>query len=68
MLVHDRRVPVTEMTDKIDLVSPADIQRVATRVFGPQAGTQPTVVSFGHEDVGDWKGAFKKYGLTWGKA
>jgi mitochondrial-processing peptidase subunit alpha len=64
ILVHNRRVPVTEMTDKIDKVGPADMQRVAMRIFGPSSGNKPTVVGMGHEDVGDWQSVFKKYGLS----
>ena len=52
------------MTDKIDKVGSADMQRVAMRIFGPSSGNKPTVVGMGHEDVGDWQSVFKKYGLS----
>ena len=62
--MYNRKVPVTEMTDKIDQVTPDDIKRVAARVFGPESGSKPTVVCMGHEDVRDWREAFSKYGLA----
>lgn len=60
----DRRVSIDEMTAKIDAVTPADIQRVAMRLFGPSSGNKPTVVCLGHEDTGDWQATFKTYGLA----
>ncbi|KAG6817929.1 hypothetical protein H0H87_012397 [Tephrocybe sp. NHM501043] len=66
VLVHGRRVPVTEMTDKIDFVKPEDIRRVAARVFGPQSGNKPTVVCMGHDETGDWKEVFEKYSVAAG--
>ncbi|KAI3621767.1 mitochondrial processing peptidase [Moniliophthora roreri] len=64
VLVHDRPVPITEMTDKIAQVTADDIRRVATRIFGPQSGNKATVVCQGHEDVKDYHSIFKKYGLS----
>ncbi|THV07480.1 LuxS/MPP-like metallohydrolase [Dendrothele bispora CBS 962.96] len=64
VLVHDRPVPVTEMTEKVAKVTAKDVQRVAARVFGPQSGNKPTIVVQGHEDVKDWGDVFKKYGLA----
>ncbi|KAF8078943.1 Metalloenzyme, LuxS/M16 peptidase-like protein [Lyophyllum atratum] len=64
VLVHNRKVPVTEMTDKIDLVRPEDIRRVAARVFGPKSGNKPTVVCMGHEDTGAWEEVFTKYSVA----
>jgi len=61
LLVHDRKVPVSEMCDKIDEVSAESLQRVATRVFGSQSGSKPTVVTMGREDIGDWASVFRKY-------
>ncbi|TFY81488.1 hypothetical protein EWM64_g2523 [Hericium alpestre] len=61
LLVHNRKIPVSEMCDKIDEVTPESIQRVANRIFGRQSGNKPTVVTMGHEDVGDWKSTMKKY-------
>ncbi|EIM83585.1 mitochondrial processing peptidase [Stereum hirsutum FP-91666 SS1] len=61
LLVHNRKVHVSEMCDKIDLVTAESLQRVATRVFGPESGGKPTIVTMGHEDVRDAKGVFKKY-------
>ncbi|GAV98803.1 mitochondrial processing peptidase [Lentinula edodes] len=64
VLVHDRPVPVTEMTDKIALVTAEDITRVAARLFGPRSGNKPTIVCHGHEDVGNWQSTFAKYGVS----
>ncbi|KAG6814154.1 hypothetical protein H0H92_002149 [Tricholoma furcatifolium] len=64
ILVHGRRVPVSEMTDKIDLVEPRDIQRVAMRIFGPQSGNKPTVVCMGHDETGTWEDVFTKYSVA----
>ncbi|KAG5647735.1 hypothetical protein DXG03_008458 [Asterophora parasitica] len=64
VLVHNRKVPVTEMTDKVDLVRPEDIRRVATRIFGPQSGNKPTVVCMGHEETGAWEDVFAKYSVA----
>lgn len=62
--MHGRKIPVTEMTDKIDEVTQESIQRVATRIFGPNSGHKATVVSMGREDVGDWQGVLQKYGVS----
>ncbi|KAF9567808.1 mitochondrial processing peptidase, partial [Agrocybe pediades] len=65
ILVHGRKVPVTEMTEKIEKVTPAEVKRVAARIFGPGSGSKPTVVCMGHEDVGpDAAKEFAKYGLA----
>ncbi|KAJ3721773.1 Metalloenzyme, LuxS/M16 peptidase-like protein [Lentinula raphanica] len=64
VLVHNRPVHVTEMTDKISLVTAEDISRVATRLFGPRSGNKPTIVCQGHEDVNDWQATFAKYGVS----
>ncbi|KAJ8084510.1 Mitochondrial-processing peptidase subunit alpha [Marasmius tenuissimus] len=64
VLVHDRPVAVTEMTEKIAQVTAEDVRRVAMRIFGPQSGNKATVVCQGREDVKDWQGVFKKYGLA----
>ncbi|KAF9074878.1 mitochondrial processing peptidase [Rhodocollybia butyracea] len=64
ILVHNRVVPVTEMTDKVAQVTAEDITRVANRLFGPRSGNNPTVVCQGHEDVKDWRETFAKYGVS----
>ncbi|PPQ69795.1 hypothetical protein CVT26_014184 [Gymnopilus dilepis] len=64
ILVHDRKIPVTEMTAKIGAVTGEDVKRVAARLFGPGAGNKPTVVVMGHEDVGAYEEEFVKYGLA----
>ncbi|KAJ3789231.1 Metalloenzyme, LuxS/M16 peptidase-like protein [Lentinula aff. detonsa] len=64
VLVHNRPVLVTEMTDKIALVTAEDITRVATRLFGPRSGNKPTIVCQGHEDVSNWQATFAKYGVS----
>lgn len=56
-----------EMCEHIDLVTPTDLRRVATRVFGPGGhgipGKKATIVTMGNEDVHDWKGTLRKYGV-----
>lgn len=65
ILVHNRKVPVTEMTEKIDQLGPEDIRKVAQKIFGPQSGNKPTLVTMGHEDTGStWKETFLKYGVA----
>ncbi|OBZ79274.1 Mitochondrial-processing peptidase subunit alpha [Grifola frondosa] len=63
VLVHDRKVPVSEMCDKINEVTPESLRRVATRIFGPDSSSKPTVVCMGREDIGDWRATVRKYGL-----
>ncbi|PCH34231.1 hypothetical protein WOLCODRAFT_95068 [Wolfiporia cocos MD-104 SS10] len=63
ILVHDRKVPVTEMCEKIDAVSPESLQKVAARILSPESAKRATVVCMGREDIGDWKGVLRKYGL-----
>lgn len=62
--MHGRRVPVTEMTEKIEKVTAQDIRRVAARLFSPESVNKPTLVAMGHEDVGSYKEVFSKYGLA----
>lgn len=64
ILVHGRKVPVTEMTEKIDKVTVQDIRRVAERLFSPGSGGKPTVVVMGHEDIGSYKEVFSDYVLA----
>ncbi|KAF7968119.1 hypothetical protein HWV62_20103 [Athelia sp. TMB] len=64
ILVHNRKIPVTEMTDLIDLVTPESVQRVARRIFGPDSGNKATVVGMGRDDIGDWKAVLEKYGVS----
>jgi len=66
ILVHGRKVPISEMTEKIDEVDSNTIRRVAARVFGPDSGSKPTVVCMGHEDTGAYSEVFRKYGLAVG--
>ena len=70
VLLHNRKVPVSEMIDCIDKVTPADLERVAATVFTgntKNAGTgsgKPTIVMQGkREAFGDIDGVFKHYGL-----
>ena len=63
MLVHGRKVPVEEMLAKIDEVDEKRVREVAARVFGQGVQKSATVVVLGREDVGDWRGALKKYGV-----
>lgn len=61
LLVHNRKIPVSEMADKIDAVTAESLQRVALRVFGSQSGGKPTVLAMGTHDLGDWQAQFRKY-------
>ncbi|PPR01926.1 hypothetical protein CVT24_001265 [Panaeolus cyanescens] len=61
ILVHNRKVPVTEMTDKINKVTADDVRRVAKRIFGPDSGNKATVVCMGHEDVRNWGETFARF-------
>ncbi|GJJ13268.1 hypothetical protein Clacol_007519 [Clathrus columnatus] len=67
VLVHNRKIPVTEMCDHIDLVTPTDLRRVAARIFGPGVqgipGKKATVVTMGNEDVYNWENTLRKYGV-----
>jgi len=63
ILVHNRRVPVTEMTHKIDQITPESVLRVAKRIFGSESGNKATVVTMGRDDIGDWRGVLQKYGV-----
>jgi processing peptidase subunit alpha len=65
LLVHNRKIPVSEMCDRIDEVTSDSLRRVANRVFGPQSGNKATIVVQGHEDVGDYKATLRKYGLAY---
>ncbi|KAJ7293016.1 Metalloenzyme, LuxS/M16 peptidase-like protein [Mycena rebaudengoi] len=51
ILVHNRKIPLTEMIAKIDLLKPADVRKVAAKVFGLESGAKATVVCMGHEDT-----------------
>ncbi|KAI0800639.1 Metalloenzyme, LuxS/M16 peptidase-like protein [Fomes fomentarius] len=64
VLVHGRKVPVSEMCEKIDAVDNTAIRRVAARVYGPRSTAKATVVAMGREDVGDYRGVLRKYGLA----
>ncbi|KAI5122367.1 hypothetical protein M0805_004124 [Coniferiporia weirii] len=63
ILVHNRKIPVSEMCDRIDEITPDDIRRVAHRVFGADAAKPATLVAMGKDDVGDWRGVLRKYGV-----
>lgn len=66
MLVHDRKIPVEEMCDRIDEVDAAVIRRVAHRFFGPESKKKPTVVVMAPEDVSsdECSSTLKKYGVS----
>ncbi|KAL5533717.1 hypothetical protein ACEPAG_177 [Sanghuangporus baumii] len=63
VLVHNRKIPVSEMCDRIDEVTAEDIRRVAHRVFGPDVAKSATIVAMGREDVGDWRSVLRKYSV-----
>ena len=52
------------MCDKIDAVDNVAIRRVAARLFGPRSPAKATMVVMGREDVGDYRGVLRKYGLA----
>ncbi|CAL1694437.1 unnamed protein product [Somion occarium] len=62
ILVHNRKIPVSEMCDRIDEVDHKAVARVSARIFGP-GSKKATVVCMGRQDVGDWSGMLKKYGV-----
>jgi processing peptidase subunit alpha len=64
ILVHGRKVDVTEMVDRIDEITLETVRRVAGRIFGPESGNKATIVCMGKEDVGDWKAVLHKYGIA----
>lgn len=64
VLVHGRKIPVSEMCEKIDAVDDATLRRVAARLFGPRTSARASVVVMGREDVGDYRGVLRKYGLA----
>ncbi|TBU62598.1 Metalloenzyme, LuxS/M16 peptidase-like protein [Dichomitus squalens] len=64
VLVHNRKIPVSEMCDKIDAVDAMTVRRVAARLFGPRSAAKASVVVMGREDVGDYRGVLRKYGLA----
>ena len=66
LLVLDRKVPLEEMCERIDEVTSDSLREVATKVFGSGITKQATVVCMGHDDVGDWKAALRKYGVGGG--
>ena len=63
ILVHGRKIPVSEMCDRIDEITPDDIRRVAHRYFGTDTAKSATLVAMGKEDVGDWRAQLRKYGV-----
>jgi processing peptidase subunit alpha len=52
------------MIEGIDKVSPESIRRVANRIFGPNSGRKPTLVSMGREEVKNWEAEFPNYGIA----
>jgi len=63
VLLHNRKIPVSEMCDRIDELTSEDILRVARSTFAQEKAKQATVVVMGREDVGDWRGVLRKYGI-----
>jgi len=63
ILVHNRKIHVSEMADRIDEVTPESLRQVAERVFGPKSGRKATVVCMARDDVGDWQTVLRKYGV-----
>jgi len=63
VLVHNRKVPVSEMCAKIDAVNAKSLRRVAQRIFSPEQAKQATVVTMGREDLPDMDATLRKYGV-----
>jgi processing peptidase subunit alpha len=63
ILAHGRTISVSEMTDRIDEVTPESIRRVSNRIFGRNSGNKATIVAMGREDVDDWDAVLRKYGV-----
>lgn len=55
------KVPLSEMTNKVDSVTADSLQCVAQRIFGSLSGGKPTVLTMGRHDLGDWETQFRKY-------
>jgi len=66
ILVHGRKIPITDMTAAIDQVTPESVRRVATRLFGPESANKASIVTMGRGDIGDWKSVLRKYGVAGG--
>ncbi|KAJ7193300.1 Metalloenzyme, LuxS/M16 peptidase-like protein [Mycena pura] len=64
ILVHNRKLSLSEMAAKIDQLEPADIRKVAERVFGLESGGKATLVCMGHQDTGPWEEVFQKYSVA----
>ncbi|KAH0838067.1 Metalloenzyme, LuxS/M16 peptidase-like protein [Lanmaoa asiatica] len=64
ILVHGRKIPVTDMTAEIDKVTPESVRRVANRLFGPHSGNKATIVTMGRGELGDWQATLRKYGVA----
>lgn len=64
LLVHNRKVPVQEMCDRIDEITPESLRQAAQRIFGPDSGNKATVVVMGNEDLKDYDGVLRKYGVA----
>lgn len=64
--MHDRKIPVQEMCDRIDEVDAATIRRVAHRFFGPESQSKPTVIIMAPEDVPrqECAATLRKYGVS----
>ncbi|EGN93095.1 hypothetical protein SERLA73DRAFT_189917 [Serpula lacrymans var. lacrymans S7.3] len=66
ILVHGRKIPITDMTAAIDQVTPESVRRVANRLFGPESANKASIVTMGRGDIGDWKSVLRKYGVAGG--
>lgn len=62
VLVHGRKIGVDEMCENIDKVEPADMRRVAGRVFG-ESGSRATIVIMGSQNVDDPVGVLSSFGV-----
>lgn len=64
LLVYGRKVPIQEMCDKVEEITPESLRQAAHGMFGPDSGNKATVVVMGHEDLTDYKGVLRKYGVA----
>lgn len=48
---------------KVAEVTPESIQRVARRLYHPDLGRRPTVLTMGHDQPGELSEVFQRYGV-----
>jgi len=63
ILLYGRKIPVSEMCERIDEVTINDIRRVSHRIFGDGCKQPPSIVVQAEEDLHDIVQSFRKYGV-----